>query len=342
MVTRCFSPPDKVARVAIEQPRVEAHLDRGGDQARIREVARRARGSDSQVVAHRAFEEHRRLHDQRRELAQLARIERADVAPVEAHATAGWLGQTVETPQQRGFARARGAEQDERAAALHPDRHVLQDGRRRPAVDSIIGEREMLDLKERIRWLKRGGHALASVASAVRTDKNSDHPTRRRKCPHTHTRPRHQGSRSAVAFLRKKRAESPGTRCHPKEWEERKRGITMDKVKRPRKLAFMALAALAIVLAVTAPSQARAMGGHSFGDGHSGGSGMQHGFDGHHDFDRGGHRRFGFGPIFPYYGYYPPVYGYQAPAYWYYCPSYGAYYPSVASCPEAWVPVPAS
>jgi hypothetical protein len=116
----------------------------------------------------------------------------------------------------------------------------------------------------------------------------------------------------------------------------------MDKLKRPRKLASMALAALAIVLAVVGPSQAQAMGGHSFGGSHSGGSGMQHGFDGHHDFDRGGHRSFGFGPVFPYYGYYPPVYGYQAPAYWYYCPSYGAYYPYVASCPEAWVPVPAS
>jgi hypothetical protein len=56
------------------------------------------------------------------------------------------------------------------------------------------------------------------------------------------------------------------------------------------------------------------------------------------------HGRFGFGfvPVFPYYGYYPPAYGYEAPGYWYYCPSYGAYYPSVTSCPETWVPVPAS
>jgi len=45
---------------------------------------------------------------------------------------------------------------------------------------------------------------------------------------------------------------------------------------------------------------------------------------------------------FPDYGDYPPAYTYEAPAYWYYCPSYGAYYPSVGSCPEAWVPVPAS
>ena len=55
----------------------------------------------------------------------------------------------------------------------------------------------------------------------------------------------------------------------------------------------------------------------------------------------------GGGPLiyggYPYYGYYAPAYGagYSAPAYWYYCPSYGAYYPNVASCPEAWVPVPA-
>jgi hypothetical protein len=123
----------------------------------------------------------------------------------------------------------------------------------------------------------------------------------------------------------------------------------MDKLRRPKKLASMVFAALAIVLAVNGPSQARAMGGgHGSGGGHSGGSDMHHGFDGHHDFDahhdfdRDGHRRFGFGPVFPYYGYYPPAYGYEAPAYWYYCPSYGAYYPSVESCPEAWVPIPAS
>ena len=117
----------------------------------------------------------------------------------------------------------------------------------------------------------------------------------------------------------------------------------MDKLKRPKKVAFMALAALAIALAVNGPSQA--LDGHG---GHPGGSGMHGEFDGHHGFDGhpgfDGHRRFGFGPVFPYpyYGYYPPPYGGQASAYWYYCPSYGAYYPSVASCPEAWVPVPAS
>ena len=130
------------------------------------------------------------------------------------------------------------------------------------------------------------------------------------------------------------------------------------KLKRVKDVLFRAFLALVIVLAVNAPSEAQGTGSHGFGGGHVGGGGMHHGvdghpgFDGHHEFDGHHgfdghhhgfeHRRFGFAPVWPYYGYYPPVYGYQAPAYWYYCPSYGAYYPNVESCPEAWVPVPAS
>ena len=116
----------------------------------------------------------------------------------------------------------------------------------------------------------------------------------------------------------------------------------MNRLSRVRKLAFIALATLAIVLAVTAPSQARGGGAHGFGGAHPSGGGVHRNFDGHHDF---GHRPFvfGFGGVYPYDPYYyPPAYGYEAPAYWYYCPSYGAYYPNVVSCPEAWVPVPAS
>ena len=126
----------------------------------------------------------------------------------------------------------------------------------------------------------------------------------------------------------------------------------MDKLRRPKKLASMAFTALAIVLAINAPSQVQARGGHGGGGGHSGGSGMHEGFGGHEgfegrdgfdgrrDFDRGEHRRFGFGPDFFYDGDYPDASGVQKPAY--YCSSYGAYYPSVTSCPEAWEPVPAS
>ena len=140
----------------------------------------------------------------------------------------------------------------------------------------------------------------------------------------------------------------------------------MDTLRRPMKLASLAFTALAIVLAINAPSQVQARGGSGGGGGHSGGGGMHegfgghdgfgghegfgghHGFDGRRDFGRGEHRRFGSGPDFFYDGDYPDVYegddpdatGDAGPAYW--CPSYGAYYPSVTSCPESWEPVPAS
>ena len=106
--------------------------------------------------------------------------------------------------------------------------------------------------------------------------------------------------------------------------------LTHLKLTHLKRMAFVAVAALAMVLAVTAPSQAAGVGGHGSGGGHPG-EGAHDGFEGRH-FDR----RFGFGPVYPYYGYD------DAPDYWYYCPSYGAYYPSVTSCPEAWVPVPGS
>ena len=119
----------------------------------------------------------------------------------------------------------------------------------------------------------------------------------------------------------------------------------MDRFTRPKKVVFVTLAALAIALAVNAPSQARSMDGHGVGSGHPGAAGVHHGFDGRH-FDRGGRERFRFGPgvpydsYDPYYDSYPPAY--DTSTYWYYCPSYGAYYPDVPSCPDAWVPVPTS
>jgi len=127
----------------------------------------------------------------------------------------------------------------------------------------------------------------------------------------------------------------------------------MERLGGARKLVHIVIATLAIVLTISLPSHARGAGGPGFGAGHPGGAvgrggfAGHRGFDGHHGFD--GHRfadhRFGFAPVFPFYGYYPyypPAYGYQPPAYWYYCPSAGAYYPDVQSCSEAWVPVPAS
>ena len=118
----------------------------------------------------------------------------------------------------------------------------------------------------------------------------------------------------------------------------------MNTLKYLKRLVLVAIAAFAIVLVVSAPSQAREAAGHGFERGHSSmgqehrGFEGNHGFDGHRNFDRDGHGRFFFGPTYPYYGYYPPAYGYEAPTYWY-CPSYGTYYPTVGSCPEAWVPV---
>ena len=115
----------------------------------------------------------------------------------------------------------------------------------------------------------------------------------------------------------------------------------MNGLTRARKVAFVAITALAIVLAVNVPGRARGMGGPGFGGDHPGAVHGHHGFDGHPGFHGGFGFRPGY-PYFPYYGYYPPAYGYAAPGYWYYCRSYGAYYPSVESCPEEWVPVPAS
>jgi len=116
----------------------------------------------------------------------------------------------------------------------------------------------------------------------------------------------------------------------------------MEEFLRRTRTMFMVVAALAMVLAVSASGQA-AGGGHADGGGH--GEGMSHGghdFDRHrsedHHFDGLDHDHFRFAPVFPYpYEPYP-----YKPSYWYYCPSYGAYYPYVTSCPDAWEPVPAS
>jgi len=107
-----------------------------------------------------------------------------------------------------------------------------------------------------------------------------------------------------------------------------------------KKLSSIALIGIAIVLAASS-SYAAADHGHFAG--HPGFEG-RHGFDGHHDFDRRFHGRVFIGAPFYWAPAYPDYYTYSAPpsTYWYYCPSYGAYYPAVPSCPEAWVPVPAS
>jgi len=126
-----------------------------------------------------------------------------------------------------------------------------------------------------------------------------------------------------------------------------------------QRLVSIALAAL-VALVMVAP--AYATGGH--GGGHGGGrgsSGGHHGpHPGFHHFHHRGRVFVGVVPFFayPYWwdypAYYypptviqpePPVYIQQQPGgqpYWYYCPSAGAYYPNAPSCPEPWVPVPAT
>jgi hypothetical protein len=106
---------------------------------------------------------------------------------------------------------------------------------------------------------------------------------------------------------------------------------------------------------------AYANGGHG-GGGHGGGRGFSGGHGAHpafHHFHHRGRVFVGVAPFFafPYWdypAYYyppvvvqpdPPVYIQQQPGsqqYWYYCPSARAYYPNVPTCPEPWVPVPAT
>ena len=114
----------------------------------------------------------------------------------------------------------------------------------------------------------------------------------------------------------------------------------------------MAAAASVTLLAAAAPSTAHAMSVNQkmsvdqiTADQTSMHRGDHHG-DGHHDSGHHhGGRPNGIYYIYPYNQYiyrYYPVPTYPAPTYWYYCPSYATYYPYVASCPDAWVPVPAS
>lgn len=78
------------------------------------------------------------------------------------------------------------------------------------------------------------------------------------------------------------------------------------------------------------------------GDTHHGGAGDHpRPSGGNHGGDWDHHSRHHY-YVYPWVYRYYPVPTYAAPRYWYYCPSYAAYYPYVGSCPESWVPVPAS
>jgi hypothetical protein len=80
----------------------------------------------------------------------------------------------------------------------------------------------------------------------------------------------------------------------------------MDRLGGAGKLAVIAIAALAIVVTMSLPSEARGADGPGFGGGHPGGAIGHGGFDEHHGFDghRFDHHGFGFAPVFPFYA--PP------------------------------------
>jgi len=108
-----------------------------------------------------------------------------------------------------------------------------------------------------------------------------------------------------------------------------------------RSMTFPVIALAVALVTAVAPTAAQAASMHRSamhgGDGHYDGRG--HDGDRDHRYPNHFHERW----HSPYYIYrYYPVPTYPGPTYWYYCPSYGTYYPYVSSCPESWVPVPAS
>ena len=113
-----------------------------------------------------------------------------------------------------------------------------------------------------------------------------------------------------------------------------------------RLIAALAIATLALTTfpALAAPAGREGFqSGQRFSGGHPGAFEERHGFDGHREFDRDRHGRVFVG-VSPWL-YWPNPFAYAyapPPSYWYYCPSAGTYYPYVSSCPEAWVPVPAT
>jgi hypothetical protein len=142
-----------------------------------------------------------------------------------------------------------------------------------------------------------------------------------------------------------------------KSRETRKRVRAVKRLRSLKSVIVIAIAAMALALAAPTASIAASgghggpAGGHQGSGGHPGQPGFSHpshpafhGYPIHRGFV-GGHPRFiapgfafGVWPAYPYL-----AYPYAAePGYWYYCPSAGAYYPTVPSCPEPWVPVPAS
>jgi hypothetical protein len=116
-------------------------------------------------------------------------------------------------------------------------------------------------------------------------------------------------------------------------------------------IAALALGAVALATApvlTSAGDRDQSQGGRGFSVGHRG-AGTLRGFGHLRDFRREHHRNRVFinaVPLFVWttvHTYHPPAPVDPPPqAYWYWCQSAGVYYPYVASCPEGWLPVPAT
>jgi hypothetical protein len=127
-------------------------------------------------------------------------------------------------------------------------------------------------------------------------------------------------------------------------------------MRRARPFVAGAMLAAGVLSLLPTASDAWSGGGHGhFGHGHF----RRHAVVRSHVFVGLG-PAFWWGPPYPYWWYGPPAYvgpvvaetpsvyvqqgaPTAAPtSYWYYCASAKSYYPSVPTCPEAWIPVPAS
>src|SRR5439155_13996146 len=116
----------------------------------LREIAGNICRTDAEVLAHRFFEQYRRLHDERDPALERPGVERSDVAAVESHRPRRRLDETVEAPEETRLPGPRRAHERQRATALHGEGDVIQDRRRGPPTTSRIHQRKMIDLEDRI------------------------------------------------------------------------------------------------------------------------------------------------------------------------------------------------
>src|SRR4029450_7613439 len=124
-------------------------------------------GADAEIVAHRSLEHHRRLHDERDATPELAGIERSDVTAIESHRAGGGLDETVETAKQTRLPGSARADKCERVPPLHAERHIVQDFHCWITSTTRIGEREMIDLENRIVPVVGSGNSVVAHCSLV-------------------------------------------------------------------------------------------------------------------------------------------------------------------------------